>query len=1112
MGMLYPRAKKLMLIMRLTILFIAFSILSTSASVYSQSTRLTVKMKNSRIANVFDEIEQQSEFYFFYNRDNFNDNKLVTVDFEGKTIESILNQLLKDEPFTYEIIDRNILIKKTEGIENNYGKQQQKAVTGKVTDNSGLPLPGVTVVLKGTAKGTVTDPDGNYNIPDVANGTTLAFSFVGMRTQEIIVTNERNINVTLNADVIGIDEVVAIGYGTQKKADVTSSVANVKSEDFNKGAINDAGQLVQGKVAGLQITQSNGDPTGTTSVLLRGYSTLLGTTDPLVLVDGVPGSFSTVAPEDIESIDVLKDGSATAIYGTRGTNGVIIITTKTARRNMPTTIEYNGYVSVSKWMEKPDFMDASDLRERFAEGWTFSAANDKDYGYDTNWLDEISQTGVSHVHNLTFKGGTQTTSMLANLTYDSKEGTIKTSGADNMRVRLNLKHNMFEDKLISNMEVIANEMKTDMPNNWNYIYRLACIQNPTQAVYDDNGNYVERSIYNYDNPISYLYERLGMSRTRNLRFTGSMEFRPIESLSIKGMYSRKSNNYLSGYYYTKQDVTTTESGYNGYASRYTSERLTDLVELTVDWKKSFDKHHFSAIAGYNYEDNTYESFGANNRNFPIDNYTYNKMEMGLGISKGSAEINSYKDGYKLIGLFGRATYNYDDRYLLMVSLRHEGSTKFGADNKWGNFPGISAGWRLSNEEFMKGIGWLDNLKLRAGFGITGTDVADPYQSLMTYDYSAYFLYNGEWRQTLAPVRNENPNLRWEKKYEYNLGLDYSVFNGRINGAIDAYRRDTKDGLYYYSVPVPPYQYGTILANVCNIKNTGFEVLINAIPVKTKDFSWNTTITYSSNKNTLVSLQNDEFQMSSDYFYTGHTGEPIQQTTHRVKEGEALGNFFGLRSVGLSSAGKWVVERLEHDEEGNVIGSFYDLAENAVDEEDWQVLGNGVPKFNASWNNQFIYKNFDLSIAMRGAFDFQILNFQKMYYGNPTIQYNVLNSAFDELDVVDVETGQKTGKTTKINDSQRYVSHYIEDGDYWKIGNITLGYTFNPKNISWLQNVRIYGSIYNVATITGYSGLDPEVRNVFSENSDGVTQYDPGSDHRDKYPTNRSYTFGLKVTF
>ena len=442
----------------------------------------------------------------------------------------------------------------------------------------------------------------------------------------------------------------------------------------------------------------------------------------------------------------------------------------------------------------------------------------------------------------------------------------------------------------------------------------------------------------------------------------------------------------------------------------------------------------------------------------------------------------------------------------MASLRVDGSTKFGEGYKIGYFPGVSVGWRANNEEFLKDVRWLNNLKFRAGFGITGIDVNDPYQSLASLNYDGYFYYGGSWIPVLVPVRNDNPNLRWERKYEYNFGVDFAVLDERLSGSIDLYQRDTRDALYNYSVPVPPYQYGSMMANVGHIQNRGVEVLINAVPVRTNGFEWNTSFTYSYNANKLVSLQNDEFQMSSDHFDTGYTGEPIQTTTHRVKEGWPIGNFYGLRSIGLNSAGKWMVQRYNYDESGNVVSWFPDLAENATSS-DWQVLGNGVPKMYVNWNNTFRYKGFDLAITMRGAFGFQLLNYQKLFYGNPTIQYNVLRCAFDKLPVVDDYTGQPTGDTTFITDSQRYLSYYVENGDYWKIDNLTLGYTYNFKANKYIKKVRAYATVHNLATITGYSGLDPEIRVSYGGNG-----YDPGTDDRDKYPTIRSFTFGVNLTF
>ena len=976
-------------------------------------------------------------------------------------------------------------------------------VRGTVTDETGQPVVGAGVVEVGTTNGVVTGTDGKYVITVKGASSVLQFSCIGYETVEETVGNRAVIDVVLQEAVSFLQEAVAIGYGTQKKADITSSVQSVKADEFIQGAVIDAGQLIQGKVAGLQITIPSGDPTASSSVMLRGTSSLYGSSAPLILVDGIPGSLATVAPEDIESIDVLKDGSATAIYGTRGTNGVIIITTRNAKREMPATVEYSGYVTASQWLKRPDFMTADDVLARRAEGWSFQGANGQlAVEKPTDWLSLISRTAISQNHNLSIRGGSRHNFYTANVTYNDNKGTIINTGRSNIRARALVSQYLFDDKLKLTGEVMANETNVDSRVNASYAYRQACIQGPLQPVYNEDGSYVTRDIYLYANPMTLLKEQLGMYRNRNVRFNGTVEFKPWDPLTLKMMYVRKGQSGLGGYYNTRQDESTTKSGANGQAGRNASDYTANMLELSASYVGDFDKHHMTAVAGYSYEDGYSESFSASNWNFPNDGYLWNALEKGKALKDGNASMSSYMSMSKLIGLFGRVTYNFDDRYLLMASLRVDGSTKFGKDHKWGYFPGISAGWRLNNEEFLKGVKWLNNLKLRAGFGITGIDISSPYQSLASIDYSGNYMYNGEWIQPIVPTRNDNPDLRWEKKYEYNLGLDFAVLDERLSGSIDVYRRDTKDGLYYYSVPTPPYYYGSIMANVAQIRNEGVEVLLNATPFRTRDFEWNTSLTFSHNRNELISISNDQFQSENDYFDEGYTGEPIQKTTHQVKVGQPIGNFFNLRSVGLDEGGKWVVERLRRDADGNVVSKYYGLAADAG-YTDWQILGNGVPDIYLNFNNNFRYKNFDLAVTMRGAFGFQILNFQKMFYGNPTILYNTLNCAFDQFEAVDARTGEKTGKMVNLSDTQRIVSYYIEDGDYWKIDNVTLGYTLNFKNSKFLKQFRVYGSVHNLATFTGYTGLDPEVQ---------VTGFDAGTDERDKYPTIRSFTFGLNLTF
>ncbi|MCF8222378.1 MAG: SusC/RagA family TonB-linked outer membrane protein [Bacteroidales bacterium] len=968
---------------------------------------------------------------------------------------------------------------------------QQRTVSGTVTDENGEPIAGATVLVEGTYRGVSTDPDGNFEIAVNPEDSYLHISFVGMKELRLELGDASEYDVSLEYDVLGLDEVVVVGYGTQKKGDVTSAISSVKADEFVKGANVDAAQLVQGKVAGLAVVMPDGDPTSGSQIMLRGTSSLKGGSTPLVLINGVPGSLQTVAPEDIESIDVLKDGSAAAIYGTRGTNGVVIITTKSSQYEAEPEVEYTGYTSVSHISNnnKADFMLADDLRQRWDEGYSFTGANLEDFGESTDWVNEITRTGITHSHNVSLRGGSKTSNYVASVNYRDQKGTFIGTNNNTINGRLDLNHMMFDGKLKFNLSTILSEQKYDA-NGDGYgfntrAYRYAVNRNPTEPIYDDgDAKWFERNVYRYDNPVALIEETIGQNLYRRVRFSGSVIYSPVPGLDIKGMYTKRGNSEIRGYYETKDNVSTTKYGRNGYASRGANDYINDLGEITVTYNKSYGDHRINALAGYSYESQTSEGFWMQNWDFPTDAFSYNNMGTGFALTRGEAPHSSSKSMQKLIGFFARVSYNYADKYMAMLSMRREGSSKFGEDNKWGNFPGISLGWKIDNEPFMENAVLIDNLKLRAGFGITGIDILSPYQSLSSLDYStgAAMLYNGTWVYGLTPSRNPNPNLRWERKEEYNIGLDFSFAGGRIGGSVDAYTRLTKDMLWDYSVPVPPYLFGTITANVGQIRNRGIEVLLNFVPVRSANLEWRSDITYSTNSNKLISLNNEQFQTTNDFFYAGHTGEPIQTVTHRIDIGGPIGNFWGLKVVDIDEDGIWIVETPD----GELIS-----AADASDA-DKQVLGNGLPSHYLSFNNSFTYKGFDLNINMRGAFGFQILNFQRMYYENPTINYNMLNSAFDEV----------YGKEV-LQDVQRFVSYYIEQGDYMKLDNITLGYTFNTDNLNAVKRFRVYVSGRNLATITGYKGMDPEVN---------IRGLSPGNDSRDKYPTVTSYTFGINLTF
>lgn len=955
--------------------------------------------------------------------------------------------------------------------------QQSKKVVGKVVDSKGESIIGANVMEVGTTNGTITDFDGNFTL-SVSPKSKISVSYIGYKTKELSVNEIKGgqIKITLVEDTELIDEVVVIGYGTQRKGDVTSSVASVKSDNFIKGAARDAGSLIQGKVAGLSISTPSGDPTGGTQIMLRGITTLKAGTSPLVLIDGIPGSLTTVSPEDIESIDVLKDGSAAAIYGSQGTNGVILITTKKVKGEMAPTIEYSGYVSVQSVYKKADMLTADDIRRLAKEDTPYI----EDLGYETDWFDAISRTPVSHTHNISLKGGTARTNYIVNVNYRDMQGLFLRSDKNALNVRADVNHSMFNDKLRINANLISSETNSYGFNGW--VYRQAVIRNPTDRIYDDEGNYQERSLFQYENPVAAINEKDEKSQNRFIRWSTSINFNPIKDLNFKLLLSSRKSNDMYGYSTTFDHITSSRDGKNGEATRSAAASVTNMLEFTGDYKLSIDKHNLGFIGGYTYEDSEWENFNVYNFDFPSDLYSYNNIGMGNALKRGEATMGSYKASSKRAAFLARFTYNFADKYLLMASVRHEGSSKFGDNHKWGTFPAASLGWRINREAFLEDASWIDDLKLRAGFGVTGTEPSDPYMSLTRLAYSGNVLVNGKWVNQIVPASNPNPDLKWERKHEWNFGLDYSFLNGRINGTVDYYVRRTKDMLWDYQVPTPPYLYGSILANVGEMENKGLEVLVNMIPVSTKDFQWQTSVNFSTNKNKLVSLSNDKFTTTNTYFDWGGTGDPIQQATHRIDIGGPIGNFYGYKSIDIDENGEWILEGKD--------GEPIKYADRTPDDKHY--IGNGLPKWYAGWNNTFRYKNWDLNITMRGAFGFQILNSQRMFYENPNIPYNRLKSAFDKV----------YGKSL-LTVGQEYVSYYIEDGDYWKIDNVTLGYTFDTKKISWLKAARLYFSGLNLLTITGYKGMDPEV------NRAGL---DPGVDSRDKYPTTRTFTFGVNLTF
>ncbi|MDR0794175.1 MAG: SusC/RagA family TonB-linked outer membrane protein, partial [Chitinophagaceae bacterium] len=755
---------------------------------------------------------------------------------------------------------------------------QSREITGRVlSEKTGEAIIGASVKIPETSRGATTGAEGRFRLRIAERDTVLEVRYIGMKSKkQPIAGGAKEIVILLQPDDANeLNEVVVIGYGSVSQRDITGAVGNVEAKDFTKGSVRDAAQLITGKVAGLNVSTPSGDPTATTQIMLRGIPTLASSTAPLILIDGIPGELNSVAPENIASISVLKDGSAAAIYGTRATNGVILITTKQFKGgNLPPALQYNGYINVQTIKKRPDFLTGDDYRRLIKED-SFPFI---DYGTSTDWFKAISRTPVSYAHDFLFQGGTSVTNYTVDINYRNWQGLLKRSDDNQLRGNIAINHYMLDGKLEFHLNAILTKREYwtggDGTSFDTYIFRQALLRNPTDSITHADGSYVTRDGYFYDNPVALLNGVDGQNEERETRLNGNVIYKPVKDLELKLLTSDNTWTQVRGYATKQFYPSNNNNGWgNSYASRGTTATENKLLELTANYKKTFGLHNLSLLGGYSYQYNVEEGYWMQNWDFPTDVYGYNNMGTGQALGNGQAVEYSYKTADKLIGFFGRLNYIYNEKYILMASLRREGSSKFGANYRWGMFPAVSAGWRISQEDFLKDSRVISNLKLRAGYGVTGTAPSSDYSALTTITYGSRYLYEGNWIQGLSPTRNPNPDLRWEQKQETDIGLDFGLFNGFVNGSIDVYNRKTKDMLYNYPVPVPPYLYNTILANVGTMSNKGLEVMANFSPVKNKNFQWTSQLTFSTNKNKLVSINNSQFQLTQDYFNTGYTGEP-----------------------------------------------------------------------------------------------------------------------------------------------------------------------------------------------------------------------------------------------
>lgn len=962
----------------------------------------------------------------------------------------------------------------------------QSNVSGTVKDANGEPLIGVSVLEVGTQNGAVTDMYGNYKL-NVKPGAKLKISYIGFTPQTVKAGS--NSQIVLQEDNTALNEVVVVGYGTMRRKDVTSSITTVKAEDLNQGVFTDPGQMLQGKVPGL-VVSSTADPNGSPTITLRGASTLrTGAMSPYYVVDGIPGvDISIVSPEDIESIDVLRDATATAIYGSKAANGVIIITTKKGAEEK-TNVSYNGYVAFDNILKKYDVCTADDLRQ-YAKDNNITL---KDGGANTDWQDEVLRTGISHNHNVNISGGNGSTNYMISADLRKREGVIKMTGFDRFNVRSLVSTKTLKDHLT--VSIGANMMYgkhfgVPSGNEGASVLDAMNYYSPTNAIKNADGTWTVGSGSKNYNPLALMEENKSETVWKRNQFVGKTALELWKGFVWSVNYSW--SNYQSTYsaYNTRNSQLEGIGNKNGQATRNTYFGREQTFETYLNYDFKVGKSKWGLMGGYSWEEKkNNDGFGLSVEGYYNDDLGWYNMSYAQTILGVQNSVQSgYLEKVRNISFYGRVNYSFDSRYMLQTTIRRDGSSVFGKNNRWGTFPSVSAAWNITEEKFMQNQHIFDNLKLRAGYGISGNAMGfDVYSSYNTYGASGTFVYDGKTYRTYGATKNANPDLKWESTGMLNIGLDFAFLKGRLNGTVEVYHKKTKDLIWSYPVSTTQYIYGWIDANVGEMTNKGIEFTLNAVPVRTKNFMWSTTLNLSHNKNTVDKMQNETFHTTNltqgDPMVAGVSADGW---TQRIMEGEPIGTFYTYQYAGIVNGRS---EYYVLDENGNRTGE----TTNNPSLKDRSITGCAQPKLNAGWNNTLTYKNWSLNAFITGVFGNDVYNSARAHYTSAQM-------FSDGKNVLKEFLNNPASDASGSLPSDRF----IEKGSYVRLQTLSLSYTFRNCFNDWIQDLTLYGTANNLFTITNYKGLDPEV------NMGGI---DPGIDYRwSRYPHTRTFMVGVKINF
>ena len=1090
--------------MKLTLLLLFLTVFTViAADTYSQSTKLNLKLKNIHVVELLGQIEAQSEFRFFYNEE-IDLNYVVSLSASDETIGNVLDKVFRDKGIKYEIIDRQVILTNS-SIANSVSVQQQ-TISGKVTDSSGNPLPGVTIIIKGTSIGTSTGANGSFTLPNVPSDATLVFSFIGMKTQELAVANKSEINVTLMDETIGLEEVIAIGYGSVRKKDLTGSVASVSSKDLTAFPSISAEQALQGRTAGLQIQSSNGEPGSSYIVRIRGASSINAGSDPIYVVDGFVGSALPPA-EDIESIEILKDASATAIYGSRGANGVIIVTTKRGKSG-ETRIELNTSYSIQNEIKRLDLMNREefiDYIDEYAPGAVYGDA-------DTDWQDVVLQAGNIQNYQLSVSGGADKVKYYLSGVYYDQEGVIITSEFNRMSFQSNIDVQpvdrfKFGANIFMHRDSRSGIRTQEFSGAANAgVMSLAYNYNPTYGIFNADGTYTKPTP-NADSPYAVAVERTDERISDRMQSNLYADLKLLDGLTFRSTLGANAHNSRNGEY-TPTTLTAGE-GVFGDALLSTAKSTMVLNENYLTYTKELSgSQRLSVLGGYSYQKIHNESLGASGQSFISDALFYWNLSSAAIRGAGSSGVVESE----LASWYGRLNYSLMDKYLFTFTSRYDGSSSFSKNNKWAYFPSGAVAWNAKNEPFLADLNWMSQLKFRASYGRTGNQAIAPYQTLARMSFSPAVI-GGVAQNGVRPTTVANNELTWETTGQTDIGIDLGLFDNRISIISDYYIKKTEDLLF--SVPLPQYSgYGTQLKNIGAVENKGFEFSLTSRNL-IREFKWETSFNISFNQNKILSLPDGQ-----DILYESYPTHLIGVgSTQILRVGQPVGSFYGFVYDGVYQEGDTFIpgsgfeqiaggERFldiyGRDADGNLIEEPNGLLNN----DDRKIIGNPHPDFFWGLTNSFTWKGIDLNIFIQGIQGNEIYSYTLMELGNGKGHNAIRSRALNRWTPTNTDTDVARVSSQRVGRSS---SQWIFDGSYIRLKNISLGYTV-PKlllNGAGIRSLRLYVSAQNLLTVSDYPGVDPEV--AYRSGGVEARNTNVGLDYG-SYPNSKSVTVGLNFGF